>query len=193
MLRESPLLAMHYPQSPRFRVFADRICRSPLGKMCAVLSAVFLSTGQPVRGATFTWDVTPGAVGAGNGTVEGGNGTWDILTGNWTTDAGVNNVLWGNTNADEAIFGGTAGTLTINTGSGITANKLTFNVDGYVVNGNIAADVLTLAGTTPTIAVTTAGHTATIGAALAGSAGFTKTGDGILTLNAASAYTSIPR
>jgi autotransporter-associated beta strand protein len=151
----------------------------------------FWQIGQPLQAATFTWDTTPGTVGAGNGTIEGGTGVWNLVNGNWTTDAGVNNVAWGNTSADDAIFGGTGGTVTINTGTGITANKLTFNVDGYTVNSNVAADLLTLAGTTPTITVTTAGHTAIIDAIIAGSAGLTKGGAGTLTLNAANTYTGI--
>jgi fibronectin-binding autotransporter adhesin len=100
----------------------------------------------------------------------------------------VNNVVWSNTNADEAIFGGTAGTVTINTGTGLTANKLTFNTDGYIINGNVTADVLTLAGTTPTVSVGS-GFSATINAIVAGSAGLTKDGAGTLALNGANSYT----
>jgi fibronectin-binding autotransporter adhesin len=121
------------------------------------------------RATTFTWD--------------GGAGTWDITATNWT------GVAWGNTNADEAVFGGTAGTVTINTGTGVTANKLTFNSDGYSINGNVAADVLTLAGTTPTVTVTTAGQTATVNALISGTAGLTKAGAGTLFLNGANSYT----
>ncbi len=128
-----------------------------------------LVAASSARSATFPWD--------------GGAGTWDASATNWT------GVAWGNTNADEAVFGGTAGTVTINTGSGVTANKLTFNLDGYIVNGSVSADVLTLAGTTPTVTVTTAGQTATIDAVVVGTAGLTKAGAGTLVLNGANTYT----
>ena len=77
----------------------------------------------------------------------------------------------------------TAGTVTINTASGVTANQLTFNSTGYIVSGNVpATDVLTLAGSTPTIKVTSTGHSATISANIAGSDGLTKSGAGALAL-----------
>jgi fibronectin-binding autotransporter adhesin len=132
---------------------------------------IFLATlfvTNTARSAPFTWN--------------GGTGTWDSTTTNWT------GVAWGNTSADEAIFGGTAGTVTINTGTGVTANRLTFNTDGYTINGNVAADVLTLAGTTPTVSAGT-GISATINAIVAGSAGITKSGAGTLVFNGANSYT----
>lgn len=153
-----------------------------------LLSAMFLLSTLASAG-TLTYDITPGSVGAGNGTITGGTGTWNLTNGNWTTNAGATNVVWANTNADEAIFGGTGGTVTVNTGMGITANKLTFNGDGYTVNGNAAADVITLAGTTPTIGVTTAGDFAYISAILAGSAELNKTGAGRLALGGVNTYT----
>lgn len=120
------------------------------------------------RSAIFTWD--------------GGAGTWDASATNWS------GLAWGNTNADEAVFSGTAGTVTIGTGSGVIANRLTFNSDGYLINGSTAADVLTLAGTTPTLTVGS-GFSATIDAITAGTVGLTKTGAGTLVLNGANTYT----
>ena len=139
-------------------------------KLAAAAVAAFLAAAaSDIHAAPFTWN--------------GGTGTWDTTTTNWT------GVAWGNTSADEAIFGGTAGTVTINTGTGVTANKLTFNSNGYLINSNVAADVLTMAGTTPTSTVTTSGHTATINAIIAGSAGLIKDGAGTLVLNGANTYT----
>lgn len=63
--------------------------------------------------ATLTWDITPGTVGAGDSAITGGAGTWDLTNGNWTADAGANNIAW--TNGDSAIFGGTAGIVTLGT------------------------------------------------------------------------------
>ena len=132
---------------------------------------IFLATlfvTNTAHSAPFTWN--------------GGTGTWDSTTTNWT------GVAWGNTSADEAIFGGTAGTVTINTGTGIIANRLTFNSNSYIINSNVAADLLTLAGTTPTVNTGT-GISATINAIVAGSAGLTKSGAGTLVLNGANSYT----
>ena len=125
------------------------------------------------RAAQFTWD--------------GGSATWDTTTTNWTS------LAWGNTNADEAVFGGSAGTVTINTGSGVIANRLTFNSDGYLINSNVAADALTLAGTvvtgaTPATITVGSGLTSTINAIVAGTVGFTKASAGTLILNGANTY-----
>lgn len=132
-----------------------------------LVAASFLAS-HAITAAPYTWG--------------GGTGTWDTTTTNWT------GVAWGNTSADEAIFGGTAGTVTINTGTGVTANRLTFNSTDYVINSNVGADVLTLSGTTPTVSVGTA-FSATIDAIIAGSAGLTKDGAGTLVLNGANSYT----
>ena len=134
----------------------------------AAIAAFLAAAASDIHAAPFTWD--------------GGTGTWDTTTTNW------GGLAWGNTNTDEAIFGGTAGTVTINTGTGVTANRLTFNSTGYSINGNVAADVLTLAGTTPAANVGT-GLSATIDAIIAGSAGLVKDGAGTLVLNGANSYT----
>ncbi|MCU0750269.1 MAG: hypothetical protein MUF13_12055, partial [Akkermansiaceae bacterium] len=139
--------------------------------------------------ASFSWDITPGTVGSGDNIITGGAGTWNLSNGNWSSDAGANNIIWGNTAADEAIFGDAGGTVTIDTGLGITANKLTFNSTSYTISGNVAGDLLTLAGTTPTITVSSIGDTAAISAGVTGSAGITKSGAGVLTLPAALTYT----
>ena len=115
-----------------------------------------------VKGATFAWD--------------GGNGDWDVgAAANWNTGG-----LWTNSLNNIAVFGGTAGTVTLV--EPITAGGLTFNASDYT----ITAGTLTLgapAGTTsPVIAVNGIDSRATIGSILAGSSGFTKTGAGSLLL-----------
>ncbi len=139
---------------------------------------------QAAHAAALTWDgsdtLTAGA--------QGGAGTWDSNTTlNWWD--GVANVVWPNTGTDnEAVFGGTAGTVTI-AGGGVTANDLLFNTTGYVLSG---AGTITLNGTTPTITTGT-GASATIGnntaTVLAGSAGMTKAGAGTLTLSGSTVNT----
>ncbi|MGC4013354.1 MAG: autotransporter-associated beta strand repeat-containing protein [Luteolibacter sp.] len=132
-----------------------------------------------LRAADVTWDVSPGTVGAGNGAVTGGAGTWDTTTGNWTTDGGLNNVAWVNANNDTAVFGDTAGTVTVTTA---TAGGIKFNTTGYTVSGG----TLTLAGT-PVIATGTL--SGTVNSILAGSSGFSKTGTGTLTLGGVNTVT----
>ncbi|MGL5019271.1 MAG: beta strand repeat-containing protein [Luteolibacter sp.] len=108
-------------------------------------------------------------------TWNGGTGPWDTTTANWS-GAGT---IWPTTGTNnEAVFGGTAGTVTIATG-GVTANDVTFNTSGYILSGA----ALTLNGTTPTISI--GSGTATFNAALAGSGGFTKSGAGTVRLTVA--------
>ncbi|MDG4879059.1 autotransporter-associated beta strand repeat-containing protein, partial [Mesorhizobium sp. WSM4935] len=130
------------------------------------------------------WDV--------NGTTAGlgGSGTWDTSSSFWSNNGdGLSGPYtpWVNNagSPDVAIFGGTAGTVTL--GAPITANGLTFQTTGYVINGG----TLTLGGTTPTITLG-ASLGATINSILAGSAGLAVNGtntSSILTINGANTFT----
>ena len=136
------------------------------------------SLSLPLSAATFTWDTV-----ADGTAVTGGSGTWDAGvagTVNWTQDAGASNLTWPDSGTDnDAVFGGTAGTVAIAAG-GVAANDLTFDTVGYVVNGG----TLTLNGTTNLLTTTTNSGTAiTLSAPLAGTSGFTKSGSGQLLLN----------
>jgi autotransporter-associated beta strand protein len=140
--------------------------------------AAFLTSLAPA--AVYTWD--------GNGATapnpNGGTGTWDVNTSlNWWDGAG--NVVWPALGGldDDAIFANTAGTVSLAAG-GVTANDLTFDTTGYIVQSN----TLTLNGTTPTI-TTAPGVTATISSVIAGSAGLIKAGTGTLTLSGINTYT----
>lgn len=76
--------------------------------------------------AQLTWDITPGVVGAGDNAITSDAGTWDVATtGNWTSDAGANNVVW--TDGSDAIFGdaGANYNVTIADG-GVTVGDLTY-------------------------------------------------------------------
>ena len=102
------------------------------------------------------WDANGSNVGAG------GDGAWNTGSLFWSESS--NDVLgpywtWNNSALDDAIFQGTAGTVTL--ASPITVHNLTFNVNGYTLTG----DTLTLAGATPTITVA---GTSTIESILAG-------------------------
>jgi len=119
-----------------------------------------------------------------NGTTagDGGTATWDTTTQSRFKNgaAGTTYLRWVNSstgNDHTAVFGGTAGTVSVASG-GVTASGLTFNTTGYVVQSN----TITLSGSTTPIISVGSGLTATINSALAGTSGFTKTGDGILVL-----------
>ena len=97
---------------------------------------LFLSLGTALltissaQAATFYWDgATPlGAPG-------GGTGSWDTSTFNWDSLLTGNDVVWPNdtvaADTDIAVFGGTAGTVTL--GPAITVGGLTFNTTGYTI------------------------------------------------------------
>ena len=107
----------------------------------------------------------------------GGNGTWNTTNSNWSN--GTSDSVWSNANNDTAVFGGTAGTVTV--GTPITVNNLTFNTGGY----NITGGTLTLNGT-----ITAGGSGSTsIASTITGSNGLYKTGSNLLNLNTANTYT----
>ena len=127
--------------------------------------------------ASVNWDANGTTAGTG------GTGTWDTTT----TDrfrngaSGTTSFRWVNSSASNdhtAVFGGTAGTVSLAAG-GVTASGLQFETSGYTIQ----SDTLTLAGATPLISVSTG--TATITSVLGGSGGFEKTGSGTLVLGSA--------
>ena len=128
----------------------------------------------PTFAADKYWDVNGGTAGSG------GKGTWDTSLAYWNAaNDGVAGpfTVWNNATIDNAIFAGTAGTVTL--ASPITVNNLTFNVAGYTLSGS----TLTLAGTTPTI-----NGSATIGSVIAGTAGLIKGATGTLVLTGANTF-----
>ncbi|WP_052949531.1 autotransporter-associated beta strand repeat-containing protein [Dyella japonica] len=128
----------------------------------------------PTMAADKYWDVNGGSAGSG------GVGVWDTTLANWNAAAdGVAGpfTTWNNGNLDNAIFAGTAGTVTL--GGPITVNNVTFSVAGYTLTGG----TLTLAGTAPTIS-----GAATINSVIAGNAGLIKTVGGVLTLTGANTF-----
>jgi autotransporter-associated beta strand protein len=154
--------------------------QSAFRRSSSLLTAVSFAMSLSAAHVTaLTWD--------GNGATtpnpDGGTGTWDVnTTVNWWD--GAANVKWpvlGGTN-DDAVFANTAGTISLATG-GVTANDLTFNTTGYLIQSN----TLTLNGTTPTITTAT-GVSATINSTISGAAGLVKSGDGTLILGAANNF-----
>ena len=78
---------------------------------------------------TFNWDADASA---GNG-ANGGTGTWNTSTANWYN--GAADVAWPNVSAndDKALFGNTAGTVTL--GASLTAGGIQFDTSGYTLSG----------------------------------------------------------
>lgn len=141
---------------------------------------------------TSTMSYWNGSQTTADGTVHGGNGTWTNNAGltNWTTPLANQSRGWSNT---FAVFGGTAGTVTIdNTFGAVSASGLQFMVDGYTLTGG----QLTLAassGQTP-IRVgdgtsSGASFVATINSDITGTTGLEKTDLGTLILTGMNNYT----
>jgi fibronectin-binding autotransporter adhesin len=149
---------------------------SRIARRAALALTLAAAFSAPSLAANLSWDTTPGGIGPGDSLITGGTGAWDLTNGNWTIDGGANNIGWVNANNDTAVFGDTAGTVTLGVPS--TAGGLTFNTTGYTVTGS----TLTLGGATPTVSVGS-GMSATISSILAGTTGLTKSDTGTLILS----------
>ncbi len=151
------------------------------------------------RAATYSWD--PSQTPA---TPSGGTGTWNTTSSFWSD--GVTDTTWATntTTGDTAVFGGTAGTVTL--GSSINALGLQFTTTGYTIAlggntvslgaGGIDASALTSGTTTisgaGTLAVTAnqawtvgsgAGLSVSSALLLGSSSTLTTAGAGTLTLS----------
>ncbi len=154
-----------------------KIPRTSPNLLAASLLALTLNPIIPAHAANLFWDGTDSTAEA-----DGGLGTWDSSTTNWSTAATAGSATaWTNANNDTAVFGGTAGTVTL--GTGITVGGLQFDTAGYTVSG---ASTLTF-GAAGNIA---ANADATISSVITAAAGtqITKTGSGTLTLSGANTF-----
>lgn len=83
---------------------------------------------------TYTWDISAAAG------ITGGTGAWNTTNTNWTTDGGATNTSWVNAGAapfNNAIFGGTTGTVTL--GEAISIGNLNFTHSSnttYTITGS---------------------------------------------------------
>ena len=115
----------------------------------------------------------------------GGTGAWDTTTSNWydpTAAGGAGaDVPW--TNGDDAVFPGSAGTVTVS--AGISANSMTFSTTGYTVQDAGSGSPSLAVGT---ISVGT-GLSDTIASVLSGSGALALSGPGTLNLSGANTYT----
>ncbi len=137
------------------------------GTAATLASTMVIGTGTPPVIQTVHWDPT-----ATHGTNGGGTGSWNGTAVDWWA-SGNSNIVW--TDGDSAVFGGTAGTVTLN--GDLSADAITFNTPGYVISGS---DTLDLGGA-GTIVVP-AGAPTYIECVLTG-VGYTISGGGVLVLN----------
>lgn len=131
--------------------------------------ALLVFSSLHLAAAPLDWDPTGSA-----GTALGGSGNWDQSSDFWFD--GTNDVAWADTNNADAIFSGTAGTVTLT--ENISAADLYFtNATGdYLITNATGAEVLTVAGV-----IDTGGGEHAIGALISSST-LTKNGLGRLHL-----------
>ena len=135
-------------------------------------SILLLAASLPVQADSF-WDGTDLT-----GDADGGTGSWDTSATNWDTAVtGGADTLWSAT--ENAVFGGSAGTVSIAAG-GITAANVIFDTTGYSLQGG----ALSLGSGSISVAP---GAEAAVASTIAGS--LTKTGGGTLNLAGSNSYT----
>src|SRR5262245_54317091 len=141
---------------------------------CTIALGVLVAA---ANATTYYWDTNGSTAGIGSATSPV---VW--LTNSWTTSSSgtAATSAWPNTqpvNNDEAVFMGTAGTVTI--GADVYANALRLLTNNYNIGS--AGGSLHLAGANPTIAVNlpASNNTVTISAPIVGDAGLTLTGNSL--------------
>ena len=124
----------------------------------------------------------------------GGSGTWSATSANWTDAAGTapNGAMY--PQPGFAVFGGAAGTVTVDDSAGaVQATGMQFASSGYTLTGG----TLTLVGSGGNAPIIRVGNgasagaamTATLADAIAGTDGLSKTDLGTLVLTGANTYT----
>lgn len=127
---------------------------------------------------------------ANDGAITGGSGAWRLSDNDhWTEADGALNAPY--SEGAFAIFGGTAGTVTVDNSTGpVSASGMQFLTDGYDINGG---DITLTGGAAPIRvgdgSATGAAITATIDAPLNGAAMLVKDDLGTLVLNGDNSYT----
>jgi fibronectin-binding autotransporter adhesin len=124
---------------------------------------------------------------AGPGAMGGGSGTWSVSSNTWSDTTGqfVGPMA---PQPGFAIFGGTAGTVTVDDTNGVVSVAgMQFVSDGYHLTGD-AIDLVEQGGVAPVLRVSS-GDTAIIDNELDGADGFNKTDGGTLVLTGTNLYT----
>jgi fibronectin-binding autotransporter adhesin len=140
-----------------------------------VLAILAVTTlGGPARAGILYWDTDGSTAGnsASTGANLGGLGIWSTANANWWDTSLGTLQPW--TQSSDALFWGTAGTVTVAT---VSANSLAFKTSGYTLNSG----TLTMTGAPSNLTVDT-NLTATISSTIAGSNTLWKLGPGTLVL-----------
>jgi autotransporter-associated beta strand protein len=139
------------------------------------LGSIFLSTA--LQAATLFWDPT-----SSGGASLGGTGTWDSSSTDWFN--GTADLIWNNSNGDDAVFTDFSGTVTVATN--IVAGDIYFtNATGsYLITNATGVETLTLSNANSFNIIDTGGSEHTIGALIAISTTLDKNGAGQLDLTA---------
>jgi outer membrane autotransporter protein len=114
------------------------------------------------------------------GPAHGGDGTWNTTTTNFNNNVSGPNAVWQQNGI--AVFGGTAGTVTL--GVNIDFQSMHFTTDGYTVLGGGFQLFPTSAG----VITTDSEVSVTISAPIAGTGSLTKAGPGTLILSGINTY-----
>jgi len=128
-------------------------------------TTITINSGTTPVAGTLYWDGSRTS-GITDGTSQGGTATWNTTTTCWDLGAGLDGPFaWNNSSSLSAVFGGTAGTVTL--GTDITLQGLTIGTaSGYFIGNTTEDNTLTFSGT-KTITVNSVD--ATIQAGIAGS------------------------
>ena len=168
MITPHPIASANPKGSPILKWFRANL-KAPV---TVLLIACFSIWTIQVRGTDLVWD----SDGTSGGTT-GGNGDWDTTALLWDNIGTM--MAWSNSFNNRAIFGGTAGTVTLT--EAISTGGLVFNSTGYTVTGTTLTLGATAGSPSATIHVAAFGNAA-ISSVIAGTSGLTKTGDGTLIL-----------
>jgi autotransporter-associated beta strand protein len=115
----------------------------------------------------------------------GADNVWSTNAANW--DAGS---VW--TNGNHAVFAGSVGE-TVDVAATVTVANVTFQTNGYTIADANYDGSLSVVGAPSVFTVSGAGNTATVSAAVGGSGGLTKAGNGLLQLKATNTYAGVTR
>ncbi len=149
--------------SNRRQRFSSKIrCAAALAAPAILSVSLFSSSAR----ADLSWDSTSA------GSASGGSGTWDVGSTWWN---GTSDQAWADGN--NAIFAGTAGTVTIN--ASVAPTNLDFQTDGYYVQGG------SLGATSVSVG---SGLTAEINSTINGAGPLTMNGPGTLKLSGSNTY-----
>lgn len=132
-------------------------------RLLRAVLALHLVLALPALAANLVW----------NGGVAG---AWSEDGTGWLEDGSIP-ANWNSSTPDNAAFNGVAPLAVSVDSGGVTAGHLTFSAGNYAISG---PGTLTLSGSTLDVAGSVS---ATVSVALAGTSGFTKTGDGTLVLS----------